>query len=469
MTELGLDGRSQDETAMTKDDRQRFEDKLSPSAHSLLEFIKTYESGGQVNLFQVNEDTRSVIQMLDSFRGCLYSALAKRLEEVVHTGGVSIISQRDAIRVIHNLWNANVSNLSSTEMPFLDSVLRRPSEALSELSDKANLSYAQTRRAQKRLVEADVLRIRGVLNAEALALQRVTIMMESPSIVLTGPYIPLNLMVDGYENLGFSFGVIPARRQSDFLHAVRSTRSSNARTIAFGLSPGKSLFSGLYFRKDGWKIDLLHFQLMLRNDSEQITIADVSKPSQLEPSDLRASDLQIMDSLLDKYNATAGEISKSARVSTATAFRRRAEILKRRLVLPRARIKIPVLSDRICCIASPQSAGNILEAWNCLPLTYSSIISNLEAPSEKKLLLMAALPAGSGRDVIRIIEEEVSRVAPFKAFLVSAGVTDKFRVEPLFDHKRSSWKWGPHFLDVRNYSTIRREASPIDIPFDLAI
>lgn len=469
MTELGLGEHPQDENVMKEDDHERLDDRLSPSAHSLLKVVNTYESGGQLNLFQETADTREVIRMLDSYRGSLYSSLIKRLEEVIGIGGVSIISQRDIIRLIQNLWNENISSFSKTELPFLGAALQNPGGDLSKLSEKAELSYAQARRAQKRLTHAGVLRIRGMLNAEKLALQRIAILTENPSILLTGPYIRLHLLVDGYENLVLSFGVVPTQHKADLMDAVRSTRTSNGGTTTYRLSPGRPRFNGLYFGKNGWKVDLTHFQLMLRNDNERLAAANPPTPSAVPPTGIRATDVRIVDSLLETYTSTASEIQKRARVSTATAFRRRQAILEDKRVLPRARIQIPSLSDRILCICSPESAANILEAWNCLPLTNISLIVDFEAPREKKLLLMAALPAGSGREIIRIVQEEVSRVAPFKVFVVSAGIADQFRISTLFDHKKNLWKWGPQFMDVRNYSNLRRDASHENIPIDFAI
>ena len=468
MTEIELDDELQGEPKMSDDDCRDTEQKLSPSAKAVLRYINQFENGVELEVFQEDDsDIMELKRMLVSYRGSLYSALYARLQHVIALGEVSIISQRDVMSVIRSLWSDNVSKLSSTEAPFLEAALNSPADTLKELAKKAGLSYAQARRAQKRLSYSQVLRTRGLLNTDALGLERVVIIMEAPSIVLSGPYIPLSLMVDGYSSLVLSFAVVPSRRREDLMTTIRSTRSSNERTAVYGISPGKPRFSSLYSCGDGWRIDLLHFQLMLRNGGSPLTLSSIPAPQNSEPSDLRASDLRIMDVLLQDFGVTANELSKKARVSTATAFRRRAELVRGRLILPRARVEIPSLSDRICCMASPECTGAIMQAWSGLPLTYQSMIYNLEDPSERSLLLMAALPAGSGQDVIRVLREEVSKVHDLKAFEISASTQQPLKVSALFDNKRGAWKWGSYFFDARNYGTLRREGSS-DIPVDLA-
>ncbi len=468
MTEIGLDEGSHGEPKMNGNDDEATTRKLSPSARAVLRYVSQFEKGVELEVFhEKDDDIVELKRMLVSYRGSLYNALYARLQEVIALGDVSIISQRDVMSVIRNLWRDNVSRLSSTEGPFLEATLRSPGSNLKALAQRAELSYAQARRAQKRLFDAQVLRTRGLLNTDSLGLERVVIIMEAPSIVLSGPYIPLSLMVDGYSSLVLSFAVVPTRRRDDLLKTIRSTRSSTERTAVYGISPGKPRFSSLYFSHDGWRIDLLHFQLMLRNGGSPITLSSLPIPTTSEPSDLRASDLRIMDVLLEDFDITANDLSTRARVSTATAFRRRSEILKGNLILPRARVEIPALSDRICCIASPECTGAIMQAWSGLPLTYQSMIYNLEDASERSLLLMAALPAGSGQDVIGILQQEVSRVHDLKAFEISASAAQPLKISSLFDNKRGSWKWGSYFFDARNYGTLRREGSQ-SIPVDLA-
>ena len=121
------------------------------------------------------------------------------------------------------------------------------------------------------------------------------------------------------------------------------------------------------------------------------------------------------------------------------------------------------------CLLSPECSGDIIPAWDYLPLTYQSRIQNLEDPSEKKVLLVSALPAGSGRDLIDVLNDETSKVHDYSVHVVAAGVGGSSKVASMYDRRSDQWKWDvTKFFDAYTYGVIRREASPKNIPLDLA-
>ncbi|MFW9806241.1 MAG: hypothetical protein ACFFFK_05880, partial [Candidatus Thorarchaeota archaeon] len=265
MTQPEIEKHDQDESVMPVERGPNFESKLSPSATAILRFVKTFEEGGQLQVFQTDAEFELLRAMVTSYRGSLYSLLTRRLEEVVNLGGVSIISQRDIMSLIVNLWEDNISRLSRTELPFLEAAIKNPGATLNDLAKKAKLSYAQSRRAQKRLNDSGVLKTVGMLNTQKLGLERVLIIFESPSLVLSGPYVQKTLMVDGYSPLVLVVATIPHDKRTELLETIGLFRGSTGGASVWSLSDGRPFFSGRYFNtQDGWNLDLLHFRLMLR-------------------------------------------------------------------------------------------------------------------------------------------------------------------------------------------------------------
>ncbi|GAH12359.1 unnamed protein product, partial [marine sediment metagenome] len=168
MTQPEIESPGQDKTGLLENKIPNFESKLSPSASAILKIVKTFEEGGQLEVFQADAEFENLRKMVISYRGSLHSILSRRLEEVVNLGGVKIITQRDVTSLIVNLWEKNISNLTRAELPFLECVLMHPGHSLKDLSKKSGLSYAQSRRAQKRLNDSGVLRIGGMLNPNRL-------------------------------------------------------------------------------------------------------------------------------------------------------------------------------------------------------------------------------------------------------------------------------------------------------------
>ena len=470
MTQPEIDAHGQDEAVMTEEKSPTFESKLSPSATAILRFVRIFEEGGQLQVFQTDAEFELLRTMVSSYRGSLYSLLTRRLEEVVYLGGVSIISQRDIMSLIVNLWEENISRLSRTELPFLEAAIKNPGVTLNTLASKAKLSYAQTRRAQKRLSESGVLKTVGMLNTHKLGLERVLIIFESPSLVLSGPYVQKTLMVDGYSPLVLVVATIPHQKRSELLDTIRSFRGSTGGASVWSLSDGRPFFSGRYFNsQEGWNLDLLHFRLMLRKGGDPLLLADVATPSPRKSNRFTFADVRIIDALVDGYDSTGNDIVASTGLSSSTAFRKRSQLIKKRVVLPRARVNIPRLSDRVVCFLSPECSGDIITAWNHLPITYQSRIQNIEDPSEKKVLLVSALPAGSGRDLIDVLTDETSKIHDYSAHVVAAGSGQSTKVASMYDRRSDAWKWDvSKYFDALTYSVVRREASPRNIPLDLA-
>ena len=470
MTQPEIDTQDQDETVMPEDQGPKFERKLSPSATAILRFVRTFEEGGQLQVSQTDAEFELLRAMVTSYRGSLFSLLTRRLEEVVTLGGVSIISQRDIMSLIVDLWQENISRLSRTELPFLEAAIKNPGATLNILANKAELSYAQTRRAQKRLSESKVLRTVGMLNTHKLGLERVLIIFESPSLVLSGPYVQKTLMIDGYSPLVLVVATIPHKKRAELLDTIKSFRGSTGGASVWSLSDGRPFFNGRYFSpQNGWNLDLLHFRLMLRKGGDPLLLADVATPSPLEPNRFTYADVKIIDALVDGFDSTGNDIVSSTGLSPSTAFRKRSQLIKNRVVLPRARVNIPRLSDRVVCLLSPECSGDIIPAWNNLPITYQSRIQNIEEPSEKKVLLVSALPAGSGRNLIDVLNDETSKIHDYSAHAVAAGSGQSTKVASMYDRRSDSWKWDvSKFFDAMTYSVVRREASPTNIPLDLA-
>jgi len=469
MTQPAIETQGQDDLGLPKDKKSIFENKLSPSASAILKFVKTFEEGGQLKVFQGDAEFESLRTMVLSYRGALHTILQKKLEEVVDLGGVEIITQRDVMSLIINLWEINISNLTRAELPFLESVLKHPRYSLKEISKSSGLSYAQSRRAQKRLTDSGVLRVGGMLNPNRLGLDRLLIILENPSMVLSGPYCQRLLFIDGSPSVVFTVVNIPYKKTTDMIEVIRSLRDVTTNASVWRLSTGIPRFDGTYFNKqDGWKLDLLHFRLMLRKGGELLTMSDIPPPTVEDPVKFTGSEILVMDALIKSLDGTAGDIVKKTHLSESSVFRKRSMLLKNRIILPRAHVVIPQLGDRVISLLSPDIAGDIAPTWAKLPLTYQSQIRNMET-GEKRVLLSTALPTGSGRDLISVMKDEISRVHKYSIHRVAAGSGMTTKVSSMFDRRAKTWKWDTsRYFDVVSYGVMRKEASESEIPLDLA-
>ncbi len=459
----------QEGSSMLDDDTPRLEKKLSPSAQAILRFIEIYEAGGEVDVFTEDADFSRLLTIVGSYRGSLHSLLIKRLMQVLELGGVEIITQRDIMSLIVHLFENNISFLTRNELPFLEGVIESPGDSIKLLSQQRGLSYAQVRRAQKRLIDSGILRIRGMLNTESLGLDRILIVLESPSLVLSGPYCQKTLFIDGSPPIVLIVANIPHSERDVFINTIRGFRDGVTNVSAWSLSTGRPCFNGLYFdSKYGWNVDLLHFRLMLRKGGDPLTLADMTSASSTDTFHFTYADTCVIDALIQSLEGTAADIAKSKKISQTTAFRKRNQLLKAKIIQPRAEIKIPRLSDRVICLLSPECAGDLITAWGNLPISYQSRIKNLEDKTEK-VLLSTALPTGSGQDLIDVVTDEISKVHDYSVHKIAAGLEGNTKVSSMFDRRTNRWKWdSAQYFDVISYSVARKEAKNRDIPLDLA-
>jgi hypothetical protein len=452
---------------MTMNQKQSFDQVMSPGARAVLHYIEEYEQGEQVELFDNDPEREQLVKMIDTFKGNLHSTIKKRLEEVFELTGISVITQRDLMREIKALWSENISRLNSTEIQLLTYRFEKPGLSLHALSQDIDLSYAQTRRSCGRLRDCGILKTEGVLNHNALGLERILVMLENPEFILASDYVRKTLFSDS-SSLVFMIATVPSKRLDDLLQTVRGLRNVSKSATAWRLSAGKTKFTGRYIDSlsGGMKPEFrLHWRLMLRKNNDELVVGDGVKGLQQENKFTRA-ELRVVDQLLNDYNATAKDIVKRTRLSESTAFRKRKIILDSDLVLPRPVINIPLFDEHLLGLFSPKSAGDYMKAWNCLPLTYMSLLSNIEN-SDRLVILHSVLPRGISRELKNIVTEESSKIDEFRIFFIDAGIKNQLKMSSMWAGQ-GEWKWDSAVMDVRSYSVARREASIDDIPLDLA-
>ncbi len=446
--------------------------KLSASANALLRAVQMIEKGAAIDLFSDGPDIEQVRRMVETYRGGLHDDLVERLERVARLGGPSLATQRDLFSLLTQLWEENISRLNNTELLVLQRAVKAPGKSISRLSKQVGISYSRARRGYRKLEHAGVLHVEGMLNYQSIGLERVMVILENPRLVLAGPYIEKSLYVDGAIPRCHLVVTCPHERTRDLLVLFRSLRATADNVSAFRISVGKPRFSFLYFdyASSSWFPDLLHQRLLVRQGGEPITLAESSDKAERYP-DLKNNDLKVIDVLRKNYHSPIEDIVRKADISESTAFKKRKAIQQAGapVLLPRTRVNIPMLNEKIMVIASPETAGDIFPAWRELPQTYVSRIVNLEDAEDNRIMFLAALPAGSGRKILQILEEEVSRVNKYSAHTISAGTETKMSMSTMFDNRSSSWKWdhGAFFEPVA-YGVARRDAGSENIPVDLA-
>ncbi len=448
-------------------DESDWESFLSPSARALMRIIRDLEDDAEIDVFQPGPEIDRLKQIVSSHKGSLHASLKSRIVEVLNLGGIDVITQRDLWNLIEDIWGENVSRFSSTELAVLRGSLEDPKVGLRTLAKRVSLSYSQARRAMQRLRLAGVVRREGLLNVEKLGLQQILIMLEAPKLVVSSPYITRTLFVDGSNPMVFQVASIPSGFISDLHNIIRSLRGTSYKASCWYLSRGQPMFNGKYCTNRGdWKIDIFHWKLQLRKEEDSLVFGD-STPGKPEVIHFTPADLKILDRLIENYEATANEIVESTSLSDSTAFRKRSMILENDIVIPRARVKVPQLKDRVLVITSPECAGNILSAWSQLPVTYTTRLENIET-GEKKVLLLAALPPGTAESLTKALDASMSRVDDYSAYIVSAGNEVRLTTSFMYDRKEKRWKWNKgDFLDARTYEIVRRECSDGPIPVDL--
>ncbi len=440
---------------------------FSHDARTLIKIVCGFEEKKELNLFQHGPEIERLILIAESHRGSLCMALKSRLNEVEELGGVESITQMDVWALIEEIWHRNVSIFSETEQSVLQESLLEPGIGIRNLAARAELSYSQARRAVQRLRRAEVLRMEGALNASKLGLERVLVILEAPELVLSSPYITKTLFVDGAEPLVLLVATLPSERIRDLLDMIRSLRSTSARASAWKLSAGQSRFNGKYCKpRIGWEFDKFHWSTQIRKNDSEIIVSD-SSPAE-ERIHFTPADLKIIDELVANFDATANEIVNATGLSGSTAFRKRASLLEHKVVVPRTRVRVPYLNDRVLALSDPECAGNILTAWKLLPVTYLTRLVNLET-SEKRVLQMAALPPGTSEGLIEALANWMSRVDDYSAYTICAGTEETFKADAMFNRRERAWKWNQgDFFDARSFQRTRREAEKGTIPVDLA-
>ncbi|MFW9908614.1 MAG: hypothetical protein ACFFEF_08565 [Candidatus Thorarchaeota archaeon] len=455
---------------MADSDSRDYENYLSPSAKAVLRILRNVEQNQSLDIFQEDPELDSLKIWVKTYRGGLYNKTLRRLRLLVSRGGVKIITQRDLLELIRDLWEQNISRLTKTELTVLEGVLKEPELGLSELAKSIGLNYNKTRRAMEHLRSTTVLRREGRVDAVSLGLDRILIISENPTGVLNSPYFTRFLYVDGSTRYVFLKGLIPSKRRDDFLQTIKTLRSASDNTTVWILSAGLPRFGSAYFNaaKRRFDFDALHFRLLLRAGGKGLTVGSFPVGEVRFPQRFKSSETKIIETLIEDFDMTAQQLAKETGLSESTTFRKRARIVNEGIVRPRPKITIPRLSDRIIGIFSPEAAGNIIHAWAELPLTYTSQITNLENRSEKKIVFATALPAGTARDLLEVLMTEKSRADDFVAYEVSAGASNHLPVSSLYDTTKKEWIFNATFFDVRTYGVCRNEASRKDIPLDLA-
>jgi len=449
---------------------QPWDRSLSDSAVALLRALKAIEDGGSLDLFQPDPYLDKLKMMAKTYRGSLHSAACQRLQQTLSLGGVSVVSSTDIMSAIVSLWQDSISELSGPEIILLKRLLEDPGSSLNEMAARENLTYGRVRRAYLRMSQSGVVRMEGMLNYAELGLERMLVIFENPAMVFRSSYIEHMLFVDGPSPLAYQVVTYPVQNQTDVLQYVRSMRSQAGNISMFKLGTGKPRFSDFYLRHGtaSWYPDMLHFRLVLRNGGTPITIGD-ELPSTVASHSFTESELRVADIMRRDYETRAADIANETGLSESAVFRIRHSLRNKSVVLPRARIDIPQLSERMIVTLPSDTAGDILPAWSLLPLTYVSRITNMEAKDESRILLVSALPPGAGVDILNILQSETSRIDALSIHVVSAGLEGRMSMGGLFDRRSRSFRWNQgDFFEVQSYGVVRHEARADSIPLDLA-
>ncbi|MHA1770818.1 MAG: hypothetical protein ACTSYL_09835 [Candidatus Thorarchaeota archaeon] len=448
-----------------------FQQRLSPSAYTLFRTVRRLGDGQKVIPFQGVMELQQVQKMVSTYRGSLYAGLIGRLRALFEQSDDVIVTQRELFELIAEVWQKNISRLSLSELEVMRGIVEAPSMQIAPLSKVIGLSYAQVRRALSHLTEAGILQIGGILNHQALGLARFLIILENPTLILSSPYVEKVLFADGPSSLVFLVVSCPRDHTDELTALVRSLRSTSDSATVWRLSSGRLRFSNIYYNRQAatWDIDRVHFRLQLRHERVPVATSrfydDAAKPPHITNADAL-----LIDALRKNYNASAMSMVNATGLSESTVFKRRVALTRdSNLVLPRARITIPRLSERLLILLSTDAVPAIGHAWFQLPLSYSSRIFNVENGQQSQSIMLAALPPGTGWPLSKIILEETSAIDQLSLHVISAASDQQLSVASMFNTHTASWRWEQgDFLDVRGYAIVRREADPFTIPIDLA-
>ncbi len=452
-------------------DDRLFRQRLSPLAHAFLETIQRLEAGEEVTAFQGETELKHITQMVSTYRGSLLAALTNRLHKLLTIDDAVIVTQREISTLIEEIWLRNITRFSNPELRVMQALSELSSPQLSHVAEVTGLSYAQARRAMKHLIDTQVVRVQGILNTQELGLERLLVILENPSLVISSPYVEKIFFADGSSSLVFVTILVPNRYLDEIMALVRSLRSTSDSSTVWHLHCGHLRFSDTYFtRASGeWNIDLVHFRLQLRLNHETPAASHRYHEAK-ESIRLTRAESMLLDALRQDYTASTLKMNEMTGLSESTIFKKRGLLTRDlQLILPRMRINIPGLSERLLILLSTDTVPAIRYAWSQLPLSFSSRVFNAENSDLSKAIMMAAVPPGTGWHIANIILEETSAIDDLSIHVISAGTDQQLSVSSLFNHSTGSWRWNSgDFLDVRGRAIVRREASPFTIPLDLA-
>ncbi|MHA2424752.1 MAG: hypothetical protein ACXAEF_08190 [Candidatus Thorarchaeota archaeon] len=454
---------------MASSSQTNYNAKLSPSARALMNILRQLQHNQNLNVFNPGPQVEELKKIVQTYRGNILSATERRLESIVKKDGIRIIPSNDLMDIIRKIWGLNISKFTRTELQALEGVMKKPELSTAELAETVDLTYNRCRRALDSLKKSTVLRREGRIDAASLGMDRVLIIMTNPSGVITSPFFTRYLYVDGSTRKVFITALVPSKRREDFLRTIASLRSVSDNTTVWALSSGEPRLGTTYYdpSKKKFEFDALHFRLVIRSGGDELTLGEFPVGQVRFPLRFKESETKIIEQLTLNFDLTAQELSQLTNLSASTTFRKRARIVNERIVIPRAKITIPTLSDRVIGVFSGEAASNILHAWAMLPLTYSSMITNLENRQEKKIVFATALPSGSARELLDALASERSQVDDFVVHEIAGGTVSHLPIGSLYDHSKKDWLFNSTFFDVRTYGIVRREASRKDIPIDL--
>ncbi len=444
--------------------------KLSHSATALLQALQNMQSQDDTGIFQPGPEVLQLKEYLETYKGNLYDVVIRRLEDMMSLGDIEVVSQDVLLNLIQRVWNRKVSKLNGTEVQVITGLLDSPHLSIKELSREIDLSYGQTRRAIEQLQSTSILEFKSILNVAELGLDRIIIELEEPENLLTSPYITRYLFVDGPVRRVFLIALFPSAYRDHILRVVRTLRRDAHSVTAWRLSAGKQHFSPKYYdrKQKRWHVNELHFRLLLRTDHE-LVMGEIPAVSRLAfPSKMSETEAMIVDYLMEHYNASAREIAHTIDASESMVYRYRSKIQSEKLVIPRARISIPAFTDRIIGISAPAVSAKIMHAWERLPLTYISQISNMEDHRDRKVLLTTALPAGGAETIIEALTSENLMVREIQFYKIDASVSSPFKFSHRYDHKVGNWLWDSDDIDITTYPSMRNNADSTNLPLDLA-
>lgn len=355
------------------------------------------------------------------------------------------------------------------DISFLEAAFENHGASMKELSESTGFSYTKIREAQSRVKSSGMLQIGAMLNARALGMERYLILLENPSLVLSTSYRTpeQHLFVDGQPRLVFSTIMAPIKIKNDLVDMIEKSRSHFIAT-AYTISPVQASFSGMYYGIGGdWLLDLLHLSMCFDkfvNSASPIVTKNSTLPRMNKQ--ITYEDAIIMDALLNHIDASSATYFPN--LPKTRIIRKKNEWLRNHIIVPRGRVSIPQLSERIVVLCNRDANDCI---WQNLPLTYTYSLQNVADKSDKKMLLLSALPTGTSRGLLDIIGTETSKALEISAWKIAAGRQRRsISLSRLFDWGKKTllpFEFSQH-VDAWTYSVMRHEASIDNIPFDLA-